>query len=97
MTCILIEQLKNFVASSPLVEMRQDGNEFLIALQEDLTRERHATALAVQKKRDQEEQERRERYAAAAAAVAANIAEAERKVYCVITDIRSTCSTLLLS
>jgi len=73
------KQLKNFVASSPLVEMRQDGSEFLIALQEDLTRERHATAEAMQKKRDQEEQERRERYAAAAAAVAADIAEAERK------------------
>jgi hypothetical protein len=76
-------QLKNFIASSALVEMKQDKGEFLIALAEDMQRQRAAKEEAERKQRQQEEKEREARVAAAAeeaarAAAAASAVEAER-------------------
>ena len=51
-------QLKNFVTSSPLVEMKQDGEHFYIALREDLARERADKEQGESKKREKEQDEK---------------------------------------
>ena len=84
-TCIYIHtctsllhesQLKNFVTSSPLIEVKMEGTEFMIAWQEDLEQERVAQEETERKKRVQEQEERNAREAAAAVEAAE---EAERK------------------
>jgi len=78
-TCISLlheSQLKNFVTSSPLIEVKMEGTEFMIAWQEDLEQERAAQEETERKKLVQEQEERNAREAAAAVEAAE---EAERK------------------
>ena len=65
-------RLKDFVASSPLVEMKQENSDFMIALAEDMKRQRAAKEEAERKQREKEENEREARAAAV-------IKEAEEK------------------